>query len=268
MARPWPDDEETEPTLHETLRRQRGATMSEPVKRIAMWSGPRNISTAMMYSFASRPDCAVWDEPFYAFYLANAGITHPLNQEIIDAGEPDWDAVVELCTRKVPGKPLHYQKHMTHHMLDGFDRSWLHALDNAFLIRSPERVLDSYARKRDEVTLRDIGFAEQAEIFDLVCDATGKAPPVVDTDDILADPEATLSKLCEALAIPFSPDMLTWQPGSKPFDGIWAPHWYNAVWRSSGFNKPPANNVELGPDHQRIVDQARPLYEKLKAHKL
>ncbi|MDH3740335.1 MAG: hypothetical protein OER56_01945 [Hyphomicrobiales bacterium] len=242
--------------------------MTDQIKRIAMWSGPRNISTAMMYSFASRPDCAVWDEPFYAFYLKNAGITHPLNQEIIDAGEPDWDRVVELCCKEDPGKPVYYQKHMTHHMIDGYDRNWLQALDNAFLIRAPERVLASYARKRDEVTLRDIGFVEQAEIFDTVCDMLGKAPPVVDTDDILSSPETTLGKLCKALDIPFRPEMLSWQPGPKPYDGVWAAHWYNAVWQSDGFNRPPSHDVDLGPGHQQIADQARPLYEKLKAHKL
>ena len=242
--------------------------MTSPVNRIAMWSGPRNISTAMMYSFASRTDCVVWDEPFYAFYLANAGITHPLNQEIIDAGEADWDVVVRMCTGDEPGRAVFYQKHMTHHMLDGYDRSWLGQLNNAFLIRAPERVLASYARKRDEVTLHDIGFAQQADIFDQVCNEIGQAPPVVDADDILSDPAGTLGKLCAALHIPYTDEMLAWPTGPKPYDGVWAPHWYNAVWKSSGFKRPPSNAVNLDDSHKRIVEQARPLYEKLKAHKL
>ncbi len=238
------------------------------ITRIAMWSGPRNISTAMMYSFASRTDCAVCDEPFYAFYLNNSGITHPLNAEIIAAGEPVWEDVVELCTVKDPGKPVFYQKHMTHHMLDGYDRGWLLTLDNAFLIRSPERVLASYAIKRAEVELRDIGFVEQAEIFDMVCDRLGKAPPVVDAEDILGDPGATLQSLCNSLGLTFVEAMLSWPQGPKPYDGVWAKHWYSTVWQSNGFRKPTTRDVQLAPDHQRIIDEARPHYEKLKAHKL
>ncbi len=243
-------------------------TPADQIKRIAMWSGPRNISTAMMYSFASRTDCAVWDEPFYAFYLKNAGVTHPLNDEVIADGEPEWDKVVQLCTRADPGKPVYYQKHMTHHMLAGHDRSWLQGLDNAFLIRSPERVLASYSKKRAEVALRDIGFVEQTEIYDSVCDKLGAAPPVVDADDVLADPETTLRSLCAALGIVADKAMLSWPKGPKPYDGVWAKHWYNAVWRSDGFQQPPTEKVQLRPDHQRIADQARPYYEKLKAQKI
>ena len=238
------------------------------IRRIAMWSGPRNISTAMMYSFASRNDCVVWDEPFYAFYLSHAGITHPMNAEVISAGEPDFDKVVSRCTREPVERAVFYQKHMTHHMLPGYPRDWMANLDNAFLVRAPERVLASYARKRDAVELRDIGFVEQAELFDAVCDRTGEAPPVVDTDEILADPRATLARLCTRLGIAFQDSMLAWPPGPKPFDGSWASHWYNAVWKSTSFNAPPSEVVSLGPDLSRIADQARPHYERLIAHKI
>ena len=139
---------------------------------IAMWSGPRNISTAMMYSFGNRADCAAWDEPFYAFSLVNHGNDHPMRDEIIAANESDWDALVAKCT-KPSAKPVFYQKHMTHHMLPGFDRSWIHRVTNAFLIRSPERVLASYTKKWADVSLRDIGFVEQAEIFDAVAQKRG-----------------------------------------------------------------------------------------------
>jgi hypothetical protein len=235
-----------------------------------MWSGPRNISTAMMYSFASRSDCAVWDEPFYAFYLANAGIEHPMNEAVIAAGIADFDAVVEqCCTGPQPPAAVFYQKHMTHHMLTGQDRTWMERVTNAFLIRAPERVLASYARKRDEVELRDIGFVEQAEIFKATADRLGTAPPVVDTDDILAAPEATLSALCDKIGIAFDPAMLSWPAGPKPYDGAWAPHWYNAVWQSTGFNsRPEAAPVELPDAHRRIADEARPLYEELKRYAL
>ncbi len=244
-------------------------TAGQPVTRIAMWSGPRNISTAMMYSFASRPDCTVWDEPFYAFYLSVSGISHPMDQEVIDAGIENYDEVVMQCLTG-PKEPtsVFYQKHMTHHMLPGYDRDWMYGLKNAFLIRAPDRVLASYARKRAEVTLRDIGFIEQAEIFDAVAQHLGEAPPVVDTDDILADPRRTLTRLCDRLVIPFTDAMLKWKPGPKPYDGAWAPHWYNAVWQSTGFKPQPAEALDLPDDLRRIADEARPLYEKLRVHRL
>ena len=218
--------------------------MSATVTRIAMWSGPRNISTALMYAFGNRPDCACWDEPFYAFYLKQTGIDHPLREQVMAAGEPDFDQVVARCLGPVPGgEPVFYQKHMTHHMLAGFERSWIVGLSNAFLIRAPERVLASYVKKRANVTLRDIGFVEQWEIFDLVADQLGVAPPVVDADDILTDPQGALTRLCAELAIPFRTEMLGWPAGRRPFDGVWGRHWYGAVWRSTGFAAAPAADL-------------------------
>ena len=234
---------------------------------IAMWSGPRNISTAMMYSFGNRADCVVWDEPFYAFSLVHHGNDHPLRDEIIACGDCDWDSLVARCTAPAP-KQVFYQKHMTHHMLKGWDRSWINGLTNAFLIRSPERVLASYARKWSDVTLRDIGFVEQAEIFDMVADAIGDAPPVVDADDVLADPRGTLGRLCVACGIPFETSMLSWPRGPKPFDGVWAPHWYNAVWDSEGFGPPPPEPAPLPRHLQNIADEAQPYFERLKKFKL
>jgi hypothetical protein len=239
------------------------------VVRIAMWSGPRNISTAMMYSFASRADCAVWDEPFYAFYLSKAGITHPMEAEVVAAGEPDFGRVVERCLGPVPGgKRVFYQKHMTHHLLAGYDRRWMLGLTNAFLIRAPERVLASYARKRDEVTLADIGIEVQGELFDRVADHLGKAPPVVDTDDILADPRGVLTALCRELGIAFDDAMLSWKPGPKPYDGVWAPHWYGAVWQSTGFAPPPRDEPRLEGALARLAEAARPHYERMRPHRL
>ena len=243
--------------------------MTDQPVRIAMWSGPRNISTAMMYSFASRPDCAVWDEPFYAFYLTHAGISHPMNATVIAAGEPDFARVVERCLGDVPGgKAVFYQKHMTHHMLAGFDRGWALGLANAFLIRTPERVVASYARKRQAASLRDIGVVEQAELFDMVADHLGTAPPVVDTDDILADPAGVLAALCEALGLGFDAAMLKWDKGPKPYDGAWAPHWYNAVWQSTGFAAPPPDEPLIEGDLARLADEARPYYERMRPYRL
>ena len=234
---------------------------------IAMWSGPRNISTAMMYAFGSRPDCVAWDEPFYAFSLVHHGNDHPMREEIIAANQSDWDSLVNRCLAPA-AKPVFYQKHMTHHMLPGFDRGWIRNLTNAFLIRSPERVLASYSKKWPDVTLRDIGFVEQAEIFDMVSDHLGATPPVVDTEDILEDPPAMLAKLCSACGIPFDPAMLSWPAGPKTFDGVWAPHWYNAAWQSTGLSKPEPQQVTLTPQLQRIAEEARPYYERMRSFRL
>jgi hypothetical protein len=236
---------------------------------IAMWSGPRNISTAMMYSFGNRPDCFAWDEPFYAFSLVTHGNDHPMRDAIIAAYDSDWARLVKSCLAPPPhGKRVFYQKHMTHHMLKGFDRSWVLGLTNAFLIRRPERVLASYTKKWADVSLRDIGFIEQAEIFDLVADRLGHAPAVIDADDVLADPRGVLSRLCRACGIPFDDHMLSWPEGPKNFDGLWAPHWYNAVWESTGFARPDERPIELNGTLSRIADAARPYYRRLQQYRL
>jgi hypothetical protein len=234
---------------------------------IAMWSGPRNISTAMMYAFGNRADCIAWDEPFYAFSLKHSGNDHPMRAEILAANESDWDKLVDRCI-KPAAKPLFYQKHMTHHMPSGFDRSFVKKLTNAFLIRAPERVLASYVQKWSDVDLTAIGFVQQAEIFDQVADHLGHAPPVIDADDVLQAPEMTLRKLCAAFDIAFDQAMLSWPKGPKSFDGVWAPHWYNAVWQSTGFAAPTASAVQLPDSLKRIAEAARPFYAKLQKHAL
>jgi Sulfotransferase domain len=234
---------------------------------IAMWSGPRNISTAMMYAFGNRSDCVAWDEPFYAFSLVHRGNDHPMRAEIIAANSADYDELARRCVGDA-AKPVFYQKHMTHHLPKGFDRAWIKRMTNAFLIRAPERVLASYARKWSDVSLDALGFTQQLEIFEDVADLLGSAPPVVDADDVLAHPEATLRSLCTRLRIPFDPAMLSWPKGPKPFDGVWAPHWYNAAWQSTGFAAPPKADTELPSELQGIADEARPIYERLRAWRI
>ncbi|HZZ35767.1 MAG TPA: hypothetical protein VFE03_08585, partial [Caulobacteraceae bacterium] len=177
--------------------------MSEIV-RIAMWSGPRNISTAMMRAFENRPDTAVVDEPFYAAFLAQSGVAHPMREAVLAAQPRDWRAVAAFLVGPVPGgRAVFYQKHMTHHMLPGFGLDWMASCRNAFLIRPPDQVLASYTAKRAEVTLEEIGFVRQAELFDREADRLGAAPPVLDAGDVLADPRAALAALCAALGISF-----------------------------------------------------------------
>ena len=234
--------------------------------KIAMWSGPRNLSTALMYAFASRPDCAVWDEPFYAAYLATTGIDHPMRDQVITAGLPDPTDVATRCTGPNPGsKPLWYQKHMTLHMVPAFDRGFLRHLTNAFLIRHPARVVDSYAKKRESPTLADMGFLQQAGLFDQAADLIGTAPPVISAESIRQNPHQALTRLCAALKIPFTETMLSWPSGPKPFDGVWAPHWYNAVHASTGFGDPEGPLPALDPASQRLVDRALPAYQRLAA---
>jgi hypothetical protein len=232
---------------------------------LAMWSGPRNISTAMMYSFGNRADCEAIDEPFYGFSLKTKGNDHPMRDEIIASMETAWDKLVVKCTTP-SSKPLLYQKHMTHHMLDGYDRSFILKLTNAFLIRNPARVLASYAQKWAEIDLRAIGFVAQHEIFDMVAQKLGHAPPVIDSDDVLANPRAVLSNLCTTVGIGFDEAMLQWPRGPKPFDGIWAAHWYQAAWDSERFSAPQQKELVLNAQLQRIADQAMPIFERLKAH--
>lgn len=234
--------------------------------RIAMWSGPRNISTAMMRSFGNRPDTAVIDEPFYAAYLAATGIDHPLRKESLASQPTEWREVVKTILGPVPGgRAILYQKHMTHHMLPEFGRKWIAHMRNAFLIRAPEDVLASYVVKRSEVALEDIGFVQQREIFEREADRLRHAPPVIDAADVLRDPNATLSALCRALDIPFTERMLQWPPGRRATDGIWAPAWYDAVDRSTGFAplRPSVPFDALRDDLKPLAAAARPHYEYL-----
>jgi len=244
--------------------------MTSPITRLAMWSGPRNISTAMMRAFENRADCAVWDEPFYAWYLAETGLDHPMREEVIAAGESsDWRKVVADCTvtplatnRHGVEPTLHYQKHMTHHMLPQMELGWLDQVTNAFLIRRPEAVLASYHDRHTQIELRDVGFKEQAELFDRVADATGGAPVVMDSDDILANPEQALSRLCEGVGVAYDPEMLSWPTGRRDTDGVWATHWYKSVEASTGLAKPRA--ARPLPDHLKpLAEQCRPYYDHL-----
>ena len=231
--------------------------------KIAMWSGPRNLSTAMMYAFGNRPDFAVWDEPFYAPYLAQTGADHPMAAEIIAAHEADPTIVSQriLDTNKAE-TPHFYMKHMPHHMTCGVPMDWAKTCVNIHLIRHPARVIASYGAKRSDITDDDIGFRQQATLFDQI------GGLVIDSADIRQDPENMLKKLCSAISLPFDPAMLSWPAGPRADDGIWAAHWYNAVHKSTGFAGAEGPLPNLTGRDRNLLENALPYYEKLAAHKI
>ncbi len=237
--------------------------------RIAMWSGPRNISTAMMRAWENRTDTAVCDEPLYAYYLAQTGIDHPMRDEVMAAQDQNWRRVVEGLLAPLPeGITVFYQKHMAHHLLPGMDRDWLDGVFNAFLIRDPREVLASYTQKRDSVTLEDLGFPQQVEIFEHVRASTGGIAPVLDARDVLGDPAGTLKLLCKTAGVAFSERMLSWPAGPRVTDGVWARHWYHKVEESTGFApyRPPAK--PLPETLEPLAEAAEPYYRHLYEHRL
>jgi len=235
--------------------------------RIALWSGPRNLSTAMMYAFAARGDCAVTDEPFYAAYLAATGLEHPMRESVL-ASQPRDPAQVVLTGPAPGGQPIWYQKHMTQHMLPEMPLDWMAECRHAFLIRHPARVIASYTRKREQPTLEDLGFRRQVELFDRVAQREGVAPPVLDSTALRAAPEARLKALCEALGIGWTSRMLHWPAGPKPYDGVWAPVWYGAVHASTGFDAAEGPLPDLPAAYARLAEAAMPHYESLAAQAL
>jgi hypothetical protein len=249
------------------------AGLAAPI-RIAMWSGPRNISTAMMRAWGNRADTTVIDEPFYAYYLERTGKKHPGAAEVIAQGETDWRKIVNQLTGPVPQSrhegPSHifFQKQMTHHLVPEIDREWIVDLTNCFLVRDPREVILSYIQKNPEPELEDLGFVQQCEVFNFVSAKTKSVPPVVDARDVLQNPERILRLLCDAIGVPFDAAMLSWPPGLRETDGIWAKHWYDDVARSTSFQpyKPREGNV---PDRLReIYEQCRECYERLYQHRL
>ena len=235
-----------------------------------MWSGPRNVSTALMRSWGNREDTVVVDEPLYAHYLAVTRRPHPGRDQVIAHHETDWQRVIAtLLAPQPPGTRILYQKQMSHHLLPDIGREWLAQMTHAFLIRDPRAMLASLSEKLEEFTLADTGLLQQVEIFDHVVGTTGRVPPVVDSADLLAAPEAVLTRLCDALEVPFSARMLSWPPGRRDTDGIWAPWWYSRVEESTGFEPPPLRPpAPLTGELRAIEAQCRPLYDKLWRHRL
>lgn len=243
------------------------ARQHDAPRRIAMWSGPRNISTAMMRAWEHRGDCAVSDEPLYAAYLAATGLDHPGRAEVIAAGDCDAVRVTRALSQgpAPQARPLWYQKHMTHHLLPGLDLAWTLALDSVFLVRDPAQVVDSYLKSRATVAPEDIGLLQQERLFDLIAQHRGTAPPVIDADDFLRAPAAYLRALCAHLDIAFTERMLRWPAGPRASDGVWAPYWYAAVWASTGFEPWRPRAPALQGAALAVAEACRPAYERLHA---
>ena len=243
--------------------------MAQPPLRIAMWSGPRTISSAMMRSWGNRPDTVVCDEPLYAHYLRETRRPHPGAREVVEHHEADWRKVVAGLTGDLPeGKTIFYQKQMAHHLLPSIERGWLDRVTNCFLIREPYEMLTSLIHFIPNPTIEDTGLLQQAEVFSGVRQRTGRIPPVVDSREVLDAPRAVLGRLCEALDVPFTEAMLSWPPGRRSTDGIWAKHWYAAVEKTTSFKPYAPKNETLPKSLEPLYEQCRVLYQSLHKHRL
>lgn len=231
--------------------------------RIAMWSGPRNISTAMMRSWENRADTSVVDEPFYAYYLDQTQSPHPYFNEVIESQPIKYEEVVAQLTTLECNSQYQYQKHMTHHMLDDVDLAWTSQLQHCFLIRDPEQVVNSYSNSRGECSAQDIGIIRQAQLYEEISEITGQDIPIIDSNDVLNDPANILSQLCNRLSLPFTSSMLAWPKGPRASDGVWASHWYHSVEQSTGFGEVPQRKFTLTKTQRQVVEEVRPYFSML-----
>ena len=237
--------------------------------RIAMWSGPRNISTALMRSWENRSDTVVCDEPLYAHYLSETGLDHAMREEVIASQPTEWGDVAAHLTGPIPeGAQIYYQKHMAHHLLDGIGRGWLTGLVNCFLIREPKGMLPSLDQKLPNPRVEDTALPQQAALFLKERERTGEIPPVIDSKDVLLDPRGVLGALCDRLGIAFEESMLSWPKGSRLTDGVWADHWYGNVEETTGFSPYRPNDAALPPHLAAMYDECLALYETLHAHRI
>ena len=228
---------------------------------IAMWSGPRNLSTALMRSIGNRNDVTkILDEPFYASYLVNANKNHPMRDEVIKSQQINIDDVKILCQKHDIG--ITYQKHMTQHILD-LDFKWMNKLKNCFLIRNPKMVVKSFMKSWEEGNYEDIGFDQQYQIYNHIINNVDDSPPILDATKIRNNPMEVLTKFCEAINIPWDDKMLKWESGVKEYDGVWATHWYPSVLKSNSFNPETDAEIKLSDNEKRIVEKAMPIYEEL-----
>lgn len=237
--------------------------------RIAMWSGPRNISTAMMRSWGARPDTFVCDEPLYAHYLKVTGLDHPGRDEIIAHHDPDWRSVTAWLTGPIPeGRGVFYQKHMAHHLLPRIERDWLAPLTHCFLIREPREMLTSLLKKYPGAGLEDTGLPQQTEIVRIVQEQTGRTPPILDARDVLENPRGLLTALCDRLGVAFDERMLSWAPGPRETDGVWAKYWYDAVVQTTTFQPYKPKDDVLPARHTPLLSACHEYYDRMYGQRL
>lgn len=229
--------------------------------RINLWSSPRNVSTAMMYAWRQRSDTTVVDEPLYAHYLRRSGRSHPGRDDVLAAQDNDGAAVVRDVVLGDHERPVVVFKHMAKHLI-GLDRSFLSSCANVLLTRDPWEMLTSFQQQVPDTTIEDTGLIEMVEILE-AAEAAGSDPIVVEARTLLADPPAVLAELCRRLGLPFDDAMLAWPSGPKPEDGVWAPHWYDAVHRSTGWARWQPKEATLLPELEPVLAQAMPLYDRL-----
>ena len=235
--------------------------------RIAMWSGPRNLSTALMRAFENRPDTTVVDEPFYACYLEATGLEHPGRDAILASQPRRWGEVQRALLTEETGSAVQYQKHMTQHLLADVGLDFLASLRNAFLIRDPARIIASYLRVRPLEDFAELGLDRQFELYRYCCHQLGSPPPVVDAAALQEDPGAILAALCAALELPFDEAMLAWPPGRRDSGGVWGPWWYEQVWASTGFAPPDRPEIPEVPARYRAdLARVRAYYEEMLAN--
>ena len=234
---------------------------------LAMWSGPRNLSTALMRSFGNREDVIeVIDEPFYASYLKESNKKHPMYKEVLDSQESNWKMVVKNCLRE-DGMGICYQKHMVQHILPNFEKKWILKCINCFLIREPKEVISSFLKKWPEADFEDFGFLDQINLFHYIKNESGMPPVVIDAANLRDSPETYLPRLCSKLNISWDPKMLQWDAGLKPYDGIWASHWYPSVNSSTGFKKNIQQN-EFSDTVLNFAAMAEDSYHELLTYKI
>lgn len=248
-------------------------TQHEHPVRIAMWSGPRNISTALMRSWGSRSDCVVSDEPLYAHYLSVIDEAkrreHPAYDAVMASQPTDWREVAAHLTGPVPNeKNVWYQKMMAHHLTREMEWGWIAGLTNCFLIRDPAAMITSFVKIIDNPTPTDLGLPQQAALFAWIREETGETPIVIDSRDVLIDPGAMLVRVCERVGVGFDASMLSWEPGPRETDGVWAPHWYASVYRSTEFAPYEEKNERVPQRLLGVLEECNALYESLAAHKV
>lgn len=237
--------------------------------RIAMWSGPRNISTAMMRSWGNRPDTFVTDEPLYSHYLKTTGLPHPGAAETIASQDSDWRRVVDWLTGPIPhGRSIWYQKHMAHHLLPNIDEAWLDRVTNCFLIREPAQMITSLLEFIPEPTLSDTGLPQQVRLFERESRRLGKIPPVIDGRDVLMDPRGMLGALCDRLGVEFTGAMLHWPAGPRQTDGVWAKHWYAKVHKTTGFGAYRRQDQVVPGSLRPLLADCESLYQQLYEHRI